>query len=142
MVVELSVVHAGRECPKHARLVTSQGIEQANRDDPHCSAAGTAVLSSPDEVLSCHHAALRGTIRISSIPVMFNSCAVRCEVDSARFEQTLLFQFLRDVRAVVRRLLEQECLFKPCGIDFTALNLELGDLTLGCHFPRDIDKPG
>ena len=49
----------------------------------------------------------------SSIPVMFNSGAVRCEVDSARFEQTLLFQFLRDVRAVVWRLLEQECLFKP-----------------------------
>ena len=58
------------------------------------------------------------------------------------YTQTLLFQFLRDVRAVVRRLLEQECLFKPCGIDFTALDLELGDLTLGCHFPRDIDKPG
>ena len=78
----------------------------------------------------------------SSIPVMFNSGAVRCEVDSARFEQTLLFQFLRDVREVVRRLLEQECLFKPCGIDFTELDLELGDLTLGYHFPRDIDKPG
>ena len=60
LIVELSVVHAGRECPKHARLVTSQGIEQANRDDPHCSAAGTAVLSSPDEVLRCHPAALRG----------------------------------------------------------------------------------
>ena len=44
---------------------------------------------------------------------MFDSGAVRCEVDSARFEQTLLFQFLRDVREVVRRLLEQECLFKP-----------------------------
>ena len=78
----------------------------------------------------------------SSILVMFNSGAVCCEVDSARFEQTLLFQFLRDVRAVVRRLLEQECLFKPCEIYFTALDLELGDLTLGCHFPRDIDKPG
>ena len=78
----------------------------------------------------------------SSIPVMFNSGAVRFEVDSARSEQTLLFQFLRDVRAVVRRLLEQEYLFKPCGIDFTALDLELGDLTLGCHFSRDIDKPG
>ena len=52
----------------------------------------------------------------SSIPVMFNKGAVCCKVDSARFEQTLLFQFLRDVRAVVRRLLEQECLFKPCGI--------------------------
>ena len=38
----------------HARLATSQEIEQANRDDPHCSAAGTAVLSSPDEVLRCH----------------------------------------------------------------------------------------
>ena len=69
LVVELSVVHAGRECPKHARLATSQGIEQANRDDPHCSAArtavlaaGTAVLSSPDEVLRCHHAALRGVV--------------------------------------------------------------------------------
>ena len=49
-VLELSVVHAGRECLKHARLATSQVIEQANRDDPHCSAAGTAVLSSPDEV--------------------------------------------------------------------------------------------
>ena len=24
----------------------------------------------------------------------------------------------------------------------TALDLELGDLTLGCHFPRDMDKPG
>ena len=57
------VVHAGRECPKHARLATSQGIKQANRDDPHCSVAGTAVLSSPDEVLRCHPAALRGTIR-------------------------------------------------------------------------------
>ena len=42
-------MHAGRECTKHARLATSQGIEQASRDDPHCSAAGTAVLSSPDE---------------------------------------------------------------------------------------------
>ena len=62
LVVELSVVHAGRECPKHARLATSQGIEQANRDDPHCSAAGTAVLSSPDEVLRCHPAALRGVV--------------------------------------------------------------------------------
>ena len=51
--MELSVVHDGRECTKHARLATSQGIEQANRDDPHCSAAGTAVLSSPDEVLRC-----------------------------------------------------------------------------------------
>ena len=60
--MELSVVHAGRECSKHARLATSQGIEQANRDDPHCSAAGTAVLSSPDEVLRCHPAALRGTV--------------------------------------------------------------------------------
>ena len=78
----------------------------------------------------------------SSIPVMFNRGAVRCEVDSARFEHTLLFPFLRDFRAVVRRLLEQECLFKPYGIDFTALDLELGDLTLGCHFPRDTDKPG
>ena len=27
-------------------------------------------------------------------------------------------------------------------MDFTALDLELSDLTLGCHFPRDIDKPG
>ena len=26
-------------------------------------------------------------------------------------------------------------------MDFTALDLELGDLTLGCHFPRGIDKP-
>ena len=60
--MELSVVHAGRECPKHARLATSQGIEQANRDDPHCSAAGTAVLSSPDEVLRCHPAALCGVV--------------------------------------------------------------------------------
>ena len=34
-----TVVHAGRECPKHVRLATSQGIEQASRDDPHCSAA-------------------------------------------------------------------------------------------------------
>ena len=42
---------------------------------------------------------------------MFKNGAVRCEVDSARFEQPLLFQTLRDVRAVVRRLLEQECLF-------------------------------
>ena len=62
LVVELSVVHAGRECPKHARLATSQGIEPANRDDPHCSAAGTAVLSSPDDVLRCHPAALRGVV--------------------------------------------------------------------------------
>ena len=31
----------------------------------------------------------------SSIPVMFNNWVVRCEVNSARFEQTLLFQFLR-----------------------------------------------
>ena len=37
--------------------------------------------------------------------------------------------------------LEQECLLKPCGIDFTVLDLDLGNLTLGCHFPRDIDKP-
>ena len=59
---ELPVVHAGREFPKHARLATSQGIEQANRDDPHCSAAGTAILSSPDEVLRCHPAALRGVV--------------------------------------------------------------------------------
>ena len=58
LVVELSVVHAGLECPKHARLATSQ----TNRDDPHYSAAGTAVLSSPDEVTRCHHAALRGTV--------------------------------------------------------------------------------
>ena len=62
MVIELSVVHAGRECPKHARLGTSQGIKQANRDDPHCSAAGTAVLSLHDEVLRCHPAALRGVV--------------------------------------------------------------------------------
>ena len=62
LVVELSVVHAGRECPKHARLATSQGIEQANRDDPHCSAAGTAVLLSPNEVLRFHPAALRGVV--------------------------------------------------------------------------------
>ena len=59
--MELSVVHAGRECPKHARLATSQGIEQANQDDPQCSAAGTAVLSLPDEVLHCHPAA-RGVV--------------------------------------------------------------------------------
>ena len=57
-----SVVYAGRECPKHAQLATSQGIEQANQDDPHCSAAGTAVLSSPDEVLRCHPAALGGVV--------------------------------------------------------------------------------
>ena len=31
---------------------------------------------------------------------------------------------------------------QTCGIDFTAMDLELGDLTLGCHFPRDIHKPG
>ena len=118
------------------------GDRAANRDDPHCSAAGTAVLSSPDEVLRCHPAALRGTIRL---PPPYQSCSTVSQfavVDSARVEQTLLFQFLRDVRAVVRRLLEQECLFKPCGNDFTALDLEHGDLTLGCHFPRDIDKPG
>ena len=60
--MELSVIHAGRECLKHARLATSQGIKQANRDDPYCSAAGTAVLSSPDEVLRCHPAALRGDV--------------------------------------------------------------------------------
>ena len=60
--MELSVVHAGRECSKHARLATSQGIKQANRDDPHFSAAGTAVLSSPDEVLRCHPAALYGVV--------------------------------------------------------------------------------
>ena len=47
---------------QNARLVTSQGIEQASRDDPHCSAAGTAVLSSLDEVLCCHPAALRGVV--------------------------------------------------------------------------------
>ena len=29
----------------------------------------------------------------------------------------------------VSQELEQECLFKPCGINFTALDLELGDLT-------------
>ena len=62
LVVELSVVHTGRECPKHARMATSQGMEQANRDDPHCSAAGTAILSSPNEVLRCHPAALRGVV--------------------------------------------------------------------------------
>ena len=62
LVVDLSVVHAGRECPKYARLATSHGIEQANRDDPHCSAAGTAVLSSPDVVWRCHPAALRGVV--------------------------------------------------------------------------------
>ena len=45
---------------------TSQGIEQANRDDPHCSAAGTAVLSSPDEVLCCHPAALRGFVKLKA----------------------------------------------------------------------------
>ena len=27
-------------------------------------------------------------------------------------------------------------LFKPCGIDVTALDLELGDLTLGATFPE------
>ena len=70
--MEPSVVHAGRECTKHVRLATSQGIEQANRDDPHCSAAGTAVLSSPDEVLRCHPAALRGTIRL---PPPYRSCS-------------------------------------------------------------------
>ena len=69
LVVELSVVHAGRECTKHAWLATSQGIEQANRDDPHCSAAG---ISSPDEVLRCHPAALRGTIRL---PPPYRSCS-------------------------------------------------------------------
>ena len=58
LVVELSVVNAGIGCPKHARLATSQGIEQANGDDPHCSAAGTTVLSLHDEVLRCHSAAL------------------------------------------------------------------------------------
>ena len=75
---KLSVVHAGRECPKHARLATSQGIEQANRDDPHCSAAGTAVLSSPDEVLRCilHPAALRGTIRL---PPPYRSCSTMAQ---------------------------------------------------------------
>ena len=62
LVVELSVVHAGLEGPKHARLATSQGIELANRHDPYCSAARTAVLSSPDEVLCFHPAALRGVV--------------------------------------------------------------------------------
>ena len=62
LVVKLSVVQSGLECPKHARLATSQGVEQANRDDPYCCAAGTAVLSSPDEVLRCHPAALRGVV--------------------------------------------------------------------------------
>ena len=65
-------MHAGRECPEQARLATSQGIEQANGDDPHCSAAGTAVLSSPDEVLCCHPAALRDTIRL---PPPYRSCS-------------------------------------------------------------------
>ena len=60
--MELSVVHAGRECPKHARLATSQGIEQANRDDPHCSAARNCCTISLDEVLRCHPAALRGVV--------------------------------------------------------------------------------
>ena len=62
LVVELFVVHASLECPKHARFATSQGIEQANRQDPHCSAVEAAVLSSPDEVLRCHPAALRGVV--------------------------------------------------------------------------------
>ena len=69
-------MHAGQECPKHARLATSQGIEQANRDDPHCSAAGTAVLSSLDEVLRCHPAALRGTIRL---PPLYRSCSTMAQ---------------------------------------------------------------
>ena len=38
------------------------GDRAANRADPHYSAAGTAVLSSPDEVLRCHPAALRGVV--------------------------------------------------------------------------------
>ena len=76
LVVELSVVHADRECPKLARLATSQGIVQANRDDPHCSAAGTAVLSSLDEVLRCHPAALRGTIRL---PPPYRSCSTMAQ---------------------------------------------------------------
>ena len=33
-----------------------------NRDDPHFSATGIAVLSSPNEVLRCHPAALRGVV--------------------------------------------------------------------------------
>ena len=52
---------------------------------------------------------------------MFNNGAVRCEVDSDGLNRHS-YSSLRDVRAVVRRLLEQECLFKPCGIDFTALD--------------------
>ena len=76
LVVEVSVVHAGREWPKHARSATSQGIDQANRDDPHCSAAGTAVLSSPDEVLRCHPAALCGTIRL---PPPYRSCSTMAQ---------------------------------------------------------------
>ena len=43
-----AVVHSERDCPKHAQLATRQGIKQASLDDPHCSAAGTGVLSSPD----------------------------------------------------------------------------------------------
>ena len=42
----------------------------------------------------------------------------------------------RSGRPNVSQELEQVCLFKPFGIDFTALDLELRDLTLGCHFPR------
>ena len=61
---------------QYARLATSQGIEQANRDDPYCSAAGTAVLSSPDEVLHCHPAALRGTIRL---PPPYRSCSTMAQ---------------------------------------------------------------
>ena len=54
LAVELSVIHAGLECPKHARSVTSHGIEQGNQGDLHCSAARTALVSSPDGVLHCH----------------------------------------------------------------------------------------
>ena len=81
MVVELSVVHAGLECPKHARLATSQGIKHANRDDPHCSAAGTAALSSPDEALCCPLVALRGVLerKTEQPAVAFIDVALACQ---------------------------------------------------------------
>ena len=69
-----SVLGRGTLC--RTRWPKSQGIEQANRDDPHCFATGTAVLSSPDEVLRCHPAALRGTIRL---PPPYRSCSTMAQ---------------------------------------------------------------
>ena len=67
-----SVLGRGTRCrTRWPRMYQTCSIDDKS-GDLHCSAAGTAVLSSPDEILRCHPAALRGTIRL---PPLSRSCS-------------------------------------------------------------------